>query len=519
MCRENRPWTVPPEISGTCICSARPAHRYSCRLVPLPPELLPELEPPDARSEGFLYRRLAAALRSQIDRGVLRVGDRLPSVRTVRRLHNVSAATAAGAYIVLEREGYVEARERSGFYVARPATTEIPATLEPSYMPGRVDVGELISAVLGSADERLIPLGLSSLGPELLPTAQLNRAVRRAMAREPLHSASYGDVRGVPDLRRQLARLLIHSGVTCSMEDLIVTAGGLEALNLALRTVTTPGDIIAVESPTYFGVLQAIEALGLRAVEVPSHPRSGVDLALLERAIRRHRAKAAIVMTTCHNPLGCVMTDSAKQELVTLVTRMGVALIEDDVYGELAHGDTRPRPAKAFDRRGHVMLCSSVSKSLAPGLRVGWIVPGKYQRRTELVKSVTSRITSALPQLGLAGLLETGFYPRYIRRLRQQVAGQVARYAAAVEHVFPDGTRMTRPAGGTVLWVQLPGRADGTTLYHRALQKGISITPGEIFSLGRRHRHFIRISCAHPWSARIERGITELARLMKPERG
>jgi DNA-binding transcriptional MocR family regulator len=477
--------------------------------VPLPPQ-----------SEEFLYRRLAAALRSQIDRGVLRVGDRLPSIRTVRRLHNVSAATAAGAYIVLERDGCVEARERSGFYVARPPAAEIPSTPKPSYTPGRVDVGELISAVLRSADERLIPLGLSSLAPELLPCARLNRAIRRAMAREAMHSASYGAVSGVPELRRQLARLLLNSGVTCSAEDLIVTAGGMEALNLALRTVTGPGDIVAVESPTYFGVLQAIEALGLRAVEVPSHPRHGVDLALLERTIRRHRAKGAIVMTTCHNPLGCVMTDVAKEELVTLVTRMGVALIEDDVYGELAHSDTRPRPAKAFDRRGHVLLCSSVSKSLAPGLRVGWIVPGKYRQRAELVKSVTSRVTSALPQLGLAELLDTGFYPRYIRRVRQQVAGQVARYAAAVEDAFPAGTRMTRPAGGTVLWIQLPGQVDGTMLYHRALEKGISILPGEVFSLRRRHRRFIRISCAHPWSARIERGITELAWLARsPRRG
>ena len=470
---------------------------------------------PDLQSEGFLYRRLAAALRSQIEHGVLRVGDRLPSVRTLQRLHEVSAATAVGAYLVLEREGYVEARERSGFRVARPTTTDLPATLTPSYTPERVAVGELISAVLRSADERLIPLGLSSLGPELLPSARLNRALRRAIARAPLHSASYNAVSGIPELRRQLARLLIGSGVTCSAEDLIVTAGGLEALNLALRTVADPGDVVAVESPTYFGVLQAIEALGLRAAEVPSHPRQGVDLALLERTIRRHRAVAAIVMTTCHNPLGSVMTDAAKGELVALVTRLGVALIEDDVYGELAHSDTRPRPAKAFDRRGHVVLCSSVSKSLAPGLRIGWIVPGKYQPRAELVKSVTSRVTSALPQLGLAELLDTGFYPRYIRRLRHLVADQVARYAAAVEEVFPAGTRLTRPAGGTVLWVQLPGRVDGTTLYHRAIEKGISIMPGEIFSLGRRHRRFIRLSCAHPWSARIERGITELARLMR----
>jgi DNA-binding transcriptional MocR family regulator len=247
---------------------------------------------------------------------------------------------------------------------------------------------------------------------------------------------------------------------------------------------------------------------------VPSHPAHGVDLVLLERAIRRHGAKGAVVMTTCHNPLGSVMSDAAKEALVELITRLGVALIEDDVYGELAHSVTRPRSAKSFDRHGYVMLCSSASKWLAPGLRIGWIVPGRYQRRTELVKSVTSRITSALPQLGLAELLETGFYPRYIRRVRQDVREQAAQYVAAAERIFPEGTRITRPSGGTVLWMQLPGRQDGTALYHRAFAHGISILPGEVFSLGRRHRRFIRISCAHPWSSRIEDGMTQLARLM-----
>jgi DNA-binding transcriptional MocR family regulator len=478
------------------------------------PEFVPRPEPrPDEPADEFLYRRLAADVRRQIEGGVLRLGDRLPSVRTFRRLHNVSVATAIGAYLVLEREGCVEARDRSGFYVARPPVTSLPATLTPPFAPEQVEVGELVSAVLRHADDRLLPLGLSSLGAELLPTARLNRALRQAMARMPMHSATYSDVAGVPELRRQIARLLLHGGVTCSADDLIVTAGGVEALNLALRAVTRPGDIVAVESPTYFGVLQAIESLGLRAVEVPSHPGTGVDLASLERVIRRYRARCAIVMTTCHNPLGCVMTDAAKEELVALVTRLGVALVEDDVYGELAFRDTRPRPAKAFDRRGHVILCSSVSKSVSPGLRVGWIVPGRFRLRTELVKSVTSRVTSTLPQLGLAELLDSGFYPRFIRRLRHQVAGQVARYTAAVEDAFPAGTRVSRPAGGTVLWIQLPGRADGTALYRRALERGISIMPGEIFSLGRRHRRFFRLSCAHPWSLRIERGIGELARL------
>ena len=333
--------------AGTCTVRLG-RHRYSCRLSL--PRVEAALTAPDARSEGFLYRRLAAALRSQIDHGALRAGDRLPSVRTVRRLHHVSAATAAGAYLVLEREGAVEARERSGFYVARPSATGLPATLTPPYTPERVDVGELISAVLRSDDERLVPLGLSSLAPELLPTARLNRALRRAMAREPLHSASYGAVGGAPPLRRQLARLLINSGVTCSAEDLIVTAGGLEALNLALRTVTEP----ATSSRSRARPTSACCSRSKPSASGPSKCRHirehGVDLAMLERAIRRHRAKAAVVMTTCHNPLGSVMTDAAKQELVAARHADGRRAHRRRRLRRARARDPRPRPAKAFDR-------------------------------------------------------------------------------------------------------------------------------------------------------------------------
>jgi DNA-binding transcriptional MocR family regulator len=469
-------------------------------------------EPADAR---ILYRRLAADLRAQIGSGVISVGQRMPSIRTLRRLYRVSAATAMAAYVVLEREGLVEARPRSGFYAARPAPVTLPATVRPSDTPKRVAVGQLIAEVLRRNDQQLIPFGLSTLGPDLLPNARLNRAMRRAMTRHPSHGATYGSLSGRPELRTQVARLLVNSGVPCRIDDVLITAGGMEALQLALRTIASSGDIVAVESPTYFGVLQTVEALGLKAMEVPSHPRHGIDLGLLDRALRRPRVKGAIVMTTCHNPLGSVMSDADKEALVEIVTRRGVALIEDDVYGDLVHTEIRPRPAKSFDRAGQVILCGSASKSLSPGLRIGWVMPGRYQPRMELAKSVTSRVTSALPQLGLAELLETGFFPRYIRRMRQHVTDQVSRYMAAATEMFPDDIRLTRPSGGMVLWVQLPKRLDGTTLYYRAFDHGISIMPGEIFSLGRRHRHFVRISCAHPWTTEIEQGLWRLARLMK----
>ena len=469
-----------------------------------------------AAARDPLYVRLASEFRRQIDDGVLRVGDKLPSVRALRQGRRVSTATVTDAYLRLERDGYVRARDRSGFYVAQPLARALPEPLAPVSLvpPVPVGISELVAQVIREAgDGKCVPLGVSTLGPTLLPIARLNRAFRRAAARWPLHSATYGSIRGQMPLRRQIARRALTAGFTCDPEDIIITSGGIDALNLALRAVVAPGGVVAVESPTYFGVLQVLEALGLRAVEVPADSQSGIDLGLLDRAIKRHRVQAVVSMTTCHNPLGSVMSEAAKADLVALTARRDLALIEDGVYSELVYDETRRRPAKAFDRKGLVLYCGSFSKVLAPGLRVGWVEAGRFRDRIEALKGITSMSTAALPQLAVAELLESGFYDRYIRRLRVRAADQTGRYIQALSEALPSGTRMTRPAGANVVWVQLPKGVDGSQLYRRLLDHGISVFPGEIFSAGAKHRGFLRVSCGATWSPVIERAVAVLGRL------
>jgi DNA-binding transcriptional MocR family regulator len=469
-----------------------------------------------AAARDPLYVRLASEFRRQIDGGVLRAGDKLPSIRALRHGRGVSSATVMDAYLRLERDGYVRARDRSGFYVAQPAARALPEPLVPNALvpPVPVGISELVAQVLRQAgDSRFVPLGVSTPGQTLLPIARLNRAFRRAAARWPLHSATYGSMRGQMPLRRQIARRALTSGFTCDPEDIIITSGGMDALNLTLRAVVPPGGVVAVESPTYFGILQVLESLGLRAVEVPADPGAGIDLGLLDRAIRRHRVKAVVSMTTCHNPLGSVMSDAAKADLVALTARHETALIEDGVYSELVYDETARRPAKAFDRKGLVLFCGSFSKVLAPGLRVGWVEAGRFRDRVEALKGITSLMSAALPQLAVAELLESGFYDRYIRRLRLRVADQTNRYIQALSEIFPPGTRMTRPAGGNLVWVQLPKGVDGSQLYRRLLDQHISVFPGEIFSAGAKHRGFVRVSCGATWSPAIERAVAVLGRL------
>src|SRR5262249_4150116 len=463
-----------------------------------------------------LYLQVAGDMRQLIANGAFKPGERLPSVRELRGRFRVSTATIVEAYVRLERDGVVRARERSGFFAAFPSKVAEPAVQRSVLPPVEVETGELIANVLRGVNNRnLVPLGIAAPSVDLLPTRELNRALRRAAAHQPLHSAMYEHLTGNPALRRQIVRLQFSAGFSGNPDDVVITNGGLEALNLALRAVVKPGEVVAVESPTYFGILQAIESLGVQAVEVPAHPKLGINLDLLDHAIRRHKAKAVVVMTNCHNPLGTIMTDAAKKQLVELTHRHDVAVIEDDIYGDLAYSQIRPRIAKSYDRKGLVLLCGSFSKVLAPGLRVGWIEGGRFRARIEVLKSITSLSTSSLPQLAVLDLLENGFYERFIRRMRLRLEDQVTRYRTAISQLFPEGTRMSKPAGGSILWLQLPGKADGTRLYRRALQAGISIVPGEVFSASGKHRSFIRISCGSPWSPRIERALATLAQLAR----
>src|SRR5262249_39884562 len=274
-----------------------------------------------------LYLQVAGDMRQLIANGAFKPGDRLPSVRELRRRYHVSTATIVEAYVRLERDGVVRSRERSGFFAAFPSNVAEPTVPRSVLPPVEVETGELIADVLRGVNNRnLIPLGIAAPSVEFLPTRELNRALRRAAARQPLHSAMYEHLSGNPALRRQIARLQFSAGFSGNPDDMVITNGGLEALNLALRAVVKPGEvvageIVAVESPTYFGILQAIESLGVQAVEVPAHPKLGINLDLLDHAIRRHKAKAVVVMTNCHNPLGTIMTDAAKKQLVELTHR------------------------------------------------------------------------------------------------------------------------------------------------------------------------------------------------------
>ncbi|WP_281174794.1 PLP-dependent aminotransferase family protein [Curvibacter gracilis] len=462
------------------------------------------------------YEQLAEELAEGMRSGVLRAGERLPSVRETCQRRGVSPSTVFQAYALLESRGLVETRPRSGFYVRAQAQAAraMPLMASPQAEARPVAVSELAFALLGSTrDAEVVPLGSAFPAPHLFPFDSLARCGARAMRRVKPVQITSALTAGDEGLRQALLRRYTLQGIALADEELVITNGAMEALNLCLQAVTRPGDVVVVESPTFYAALQALERLNLRAVEVATDPQHGVDLAALDELLQRQKVAACWFMPNFQNPLGALMPTERKQALVELLARHHVALIEDDVYGELYTGVQRPLPAKAFDRHGLVLHCSSFSKCLAPGYRVGWAAAGRHGAAVQRLKMMSSLATSLPPQRALAEYLAQGGYDRHLRHLRTALAAQHEHALTLIDQSFPAGTRVTRPAGGYFLWLELPAQVDALRLHELARLQGISCAPGVLFSADRRFNHHLRLNIGHPGDARFDGALRTLGHL------
>ncbi|ARP94692.1 aminotransferase-like domain-containing protein [Bordetella genomosp. 13] len=465
-----------------------------------------------------LYLRLAAHYRRAILGGVLAPGDRLPSVRSLMQSHHVSLSTAVQACRRLEEEGLVEARPRSGYFVLRPRRPVLAPVREPDVSrtpdPAQyVGIHDRVSAFIARCEAMGSGSNFAMAAPpaEFFPVEALKQAMMRALRRHPEMLCSRVPPQGHPALRSVLARRALEIGVQAHPDEVIVTHGCIEALNLALRAVARPGDTIAVESPTYFGLLQVLESLGMRALEVPTRPQHGMSVDALDLALQAYPdIRAVVTIPNHHNPLGCVMPDAEKARLVALCERRGVALIEDDTYGAL--GDAGPPPAlKAWDTTGNVIYCASMHKTLAPGMRLGWMLGGRWSRRIEMLKFAQTRPNEPLAQAAVADYMGSKSYDRHLARLRVRVRNQREEMADAIARHFPEGTRLNAPSGGMLLWVELPAGTSGTGVFERALRDGVRVAPGAMFSNSDRYDHFLRVSCAEDYTAATARAVRLLA--------
>ncbi len=470
------------------------------------------------RKSDLLYLKTAETIEQQILGQVLNIGDKLPSVRLLSKQHGISVSTILQAYYHLESKGLIEPRPQSGYYVS----------FNPSRFPGKIEKSNPLQTVKTKNVEAMIGevyddfslqgvtrFSLSVPAPEILPLAKLNKAMMQALRDLPSNGTSYEQIQGNDQLRRQIARWSINWGGHLKADDLVTTAGCMNAISYCLMAITKPGDTIAVESPVYFGMLRFAQSIGLKVLELPTDPDTGVDPDDVKKALQKHPIKACFLVTNFSNPLGYCMPDEQKETLVRLLSKHAVPLVEDDLYGDVYFGKSRPKSCKSFDEEGNVLWCSSISKTLAPGYRVGWVAPGRYIDRVKQLKLYHSITSATAQQAAIASFLATGRYEYHLRKLRQTLHANSLHFTRAIGEYFPEGIKLSNPKGGFILWLELDKHIDTYQLYQEAMQHKISIAPGSMFTLQDRYQNCMRLSYGMPWTPEIDKALKKLGNLVK----
>ena len=467
---------------------------------------------------GFRYAKLADQLESQILDGTFRAGDKLPSIRNLRTQTGLSISTIYQSFIELEKRGRVEPRQKSGYFVKPQLKDLLPAPRFSGSQPApqKIDINNLaftLIEAMGNPD--ILQLGGALVSNELLPLKEISSIVKSAPIKFLKENmAAYEHYLGYGELRRQIAQRMAPYGMDVSPEATVITNGCIEAVTLCLQSVTQPGDTVLVESPTFPWFLQLMEDLELHALEVPAHPQKGVDLQSIERAVEKHNVKACIFIPNFNNPLGFLMPKHTKKALVEFLSAKEIPIIEDDIYGELYFTASRPIPLKAYDKKGLVLYCTSFSKNLSPGLRIGWALPGRYLERVKRLKLNRAISGPGLTQWAVAQFLQKGNYERHLRKLRTRLKNQVGNTALAVARYFPAGTKISAPQGGLALWVQLEENVDSLELFREAIAQNIAVLPGIMCASGDTFNNCIRISCGLPYTDTIDQGLQILANIV-----
>ena len=466
----------------------------------------------------ILYLKIAKIIEDQIASGTLQIGDKLPSIRTVQKIYDVSINTVKQAFLELESKSLIESKPKSGYYVSQNFNTKLalPSISKLNLSDKDKTPEDLISKVfntLTNKDITLFSLGVAD--KSMLPIAKLNKGVVKAMRTLEDSGTGYEPAQGNINLRRNVAKWSFTWNGHLTENDIVTTSGALNSLFYCLLTVTKRGDTVAIESPVYFGILQMIKSLGLNIIELPAHPITGIAIEDLKKVVPK--IKACCLVSNFNNPLGSCMPDENKKEVVELLTQHNIPLIEDDLYGDLFFGASRPKPCKVYDEAGIVMWCGSVSKSLAPGYRVGWVAPGKFKDKLIRHKLLHTMSSPPLYQEVVADFMEHGRYEHHLRGLRNTLYSNYLKFQSAIEKYFPENTKISKPQGGFVLWLELDPKIDTAILYDIAIQHNISFAPGRMFTQHEQFNNCLRLNYAIKWDEKVEASLKKLGQLIKNE--
>ena len=467
-------------------------------------------------AKEILYLKIANIIEEQIFSETLKIGDKLPSIRALQKLHDVSLNTIKQSFLELESKSLIESRPKSGFYVSKTSNRKllIPSMNKLKLSEEKTTSEDLITKVFDSlSDKDITRFSIGVPDPSLLPIAKLNKGLVKVVRNLAESGTSYEPVQGSANLRRNVAKWAIVLEGKLTEDDFVTTSGAMNAIFNCLMAVTKRGDTIAIESPVYFGIIQVAQNMGLNIIELPTHPTTGVDLEALKKVI--HKVDVCCFMSNFSNPLGSLMPDQNKKELVELLTYHNVPLIEDDLYGNLFFGTVRPKPCKYYDEAGIVMWCGSVSKTLAPGYRVGWVAPGKFKDKIIRQKMAHTVCMPSLYQEVIADFLEHGRYDHHLRNLRSTLYTNSLHFQRTIEDHFPENTKISQPQGGSFLWLELDKSIDTAVLYDKAIQQKIGFAPGRIFTQHDQYNNCMRLNFGLEWKEKVELDLKRLGQLVK----